>query len=214
MTSDPATPPTLGAILAGGLARRLGGGDKPLRMVGGRTVLARLIDRLAPQVTRLMLNANDDPRSLRGVWACPLSPTALPDHPGPLAGVLAALEWVALSDPPSTGCDGSGRCSVPPARPRPTAARRARSRTTRPLRALHRKDGRTPSPRYGPCHSATRCATRWRRTASGKWTCSRSAIHARSAIGRQNRWTRSSTSIRRRTWPRRIALSQSTRPCD
>ncbi|MGH7213090.1 MAG: NTP transferase domain-containing protein, partial [Acetobacteraceae bacterium] len=46
-------PPTVGAILAGGLARRLGGGDKALRSVGGRSVLDRLIARVAPQVTRL-----------------------------------------------------------------------------------------------------------------------------------------------------------------
>jgi molybdenum cofactor guanylyltransferase len=98
MISDQANPPTLGAILAGGLARRLGGGDKPLRMVGGRTVLDRLIDRLAPQVTRLVLNANDDPGRFHGL-GLPIVADTLPDHPGPLAGVLAALEWTALSDP-------------------------------------------------------------------------------------------------------------------
>jgi molybdenum cofactor guanylyltransferase len=98
MTADRAIPPTLGAILAGGLARRLGGGDKPLRMVGGRTVLVRLVDRLAPQVTRLMLNANDNPARFHG-FGMPVIADDLPGFPGPLAGVLAALEWVAVAAP-------------------------------------------------------------------------------------------------------------------
>jgi molybdopterin-guanine dinucleotide biosynthesis protein A len=99
MTADPlAVPPTLGAILAGGLARRLGGGDKSLRLVGGRTVLARLVDRLAPRVNRLMINANDDPERFEGL-GLPVVADCLPDHPGPLAGVLTALEWIAAIDP-------------------------------------------------------------------------------------------------------------------
>jgi len=103
MTADPSTlppslPPTLGAILAGGLARRLGGGDKSLRIVGGRTVLARLVDRLAPDVTRLIINANDDPSRFEG-FGLPVVADCLPDHPGPLAGVLTALEWIAMTDP-------------------------------------------------------------------------------------------------------------------
>src|SRR4051794_21624364 len=52
---------TLGVILAGGLARRMGGGDKAMRVVGGRTVLDRLLERLAPQVGRVVVNANGDP---------------------------------------------------------------------------------------------------------------------------------------------------------
>ena len=98
MNSDQATPSTVGAILAGGLARRLAGGDKALRMVGGRTILSRLVERLTPQVTQLMLNANDDPRRLQGL-GLPVVADSLSDHPGPLAGVLAALEWTALSAP-------------------------------------------------------------------------------------------------------------------
>ena len=98
MSDGQATPPTLGAILAGGLARRLGGGDKALRTVGGRTVLARLVERMAPQVTRLILNANDDPRRFESV-GLPVVGDSLPGHPGPLAGVLAALDWAALSEP-------------------------------------------------------------------------------------------------------------------
>jgi molybdenum cofactor guanylyltransferase len=93
-----ATQPTVGAIIAGGLARRLGGGDKGLRMIGDRTVLSRLVDRLTPQVTRLILNANDDPRRFEGL-GLPVVADSLSDYPGPLAGVLAALEWTALSAP-------------------------------------------------------------------------------------------------------------------
>jgi molybdopterin-guanine dinucleotide biosynthesis protein A len=98
MTSDRETPATVGAILAGGLARRLGGGDKTLRLVGGRTVLARLVDRLAPAVTRLIVNANDDPDRFAAL-GLPIVADDLPDRPGPLAGVLAALEWTARTEP-------------------------------------------------------------------------------------------------------------------
>ena len=97
MSPDPA-PPTLGAILAGGLARRLGGGDKALRSVGGRTVLDRLVERMTPQVTRLILNANDDPARFAAV-GLPVVADSLPGHPGPLAGVLAALDWAASHEP-------------------------------------------------------------------------------------------------------------------
>jgi molybdenum cofactor guanylyltransferase len=91
-------PPTVGAILAGGLARRLGGGDKALRAVGGRTVLARLVERVTPQVRQLIINANDDPGRFRE-FGLPVVADSLPDHPGPLAGVLAALEWALQSEP-------------------------------------------------------------------------------------------------------------------
>lgn len=96
MTSDNAV--TLGAILAGGLARRLGGGDKTLRLVGGRTVMDRLVDRVGPQVVRLIVNANDDPRRFDRL-GLPVVADSLPGHLGPLAGVLAALDWTAASEP-------------------------------------------------------------------------------------------------------------------
>ncbi len=86
--------PTIGVVLAGGLARRLGGGDKALRMVGGQTVLARLIGRLTPQVTGLILNANEDAARF-SEFGLPVVGDDLPDRPGPLAGVLAGLDWAA-----------------------------------------------------------------------------------------------------------------------
>ena len=98
MTADLAVPPTIGAILAGGLARRLGGGDKVLRTIGGRSVLARLIERLSPHVARMVINANADPHRFEE-FGLPIVADSLPDNPGPLAGVLAALEWSARSDP-------------------------------------------------------------------------------------------------------------------
>jgi molybdopterin-guanine dinucleotide biosynthesis protein A len=87
---------TLGLILAGGLARRMGGGDKALRLVGGRTVLEHLLERLTPQVDQVIVNANGDPARFAPL---PVVPDSLPDNPGPLAGVLAGMEWAAVHDP-------------------------------------------------------------------------------------------------------------------
>jgi molybdopterin-guanine dinucleotide biosynthesis protein A len=84
----------LGVILAGGRATRMGGGDKGLKLVGGRRLIDHVIDRLAPQCAGLAINANDDPTRLLG-FGLPVLPDSLPDHPGPLAGVLAGLDWAA-----------------------------------------------------------------------------------------------------------------------
>ena len=84
----------LGVILAGGRATRMGGGDKGLRRLGGRALLDHVIERLAPQCAGLALNANGDPARWAG-YDMPVFPDDLPDHPGPLAGVLAGLEWAA-----------------------------------------------------------------------------------------------------------------------
>ncbi|MBV1800184.1 molybdenum cofactor guanylyltransferase MobA [Siccirubricoccus sp. G192] len=81
-------------VLAGGLARRMGGGDKPLRMLAGRPLLAHVLERVAPQVAAVVLNANGDPARFAG-YGLPVVPDGLPDYPGPLAGVLAALDWAA-----------------------------------------------------------------------------------------------------------------------
>lgn len=85
---------TLGVVLAGGLARRMGGGDKPLRMLAGRPMLAHVIERLAPQVAALVVNANGDPARFAG-FGLPVVADGVPDHAGPLAGVLAALDFAA-----------------------------------------------------------------------------------------------------------------------
>ena len=85
---------TLGVILAGGLARRMGGGDKPMRLLGGVPMLDHARARLAPQVAALLINANGDPARFAG-FGLPVVADGLPDHPGPLAGILAALDWAA-----------------------------------------------------------------------------------------------------------------------
>jgi len=89
---------TLGVILAGGLARRMGGGDKTMRAIAGRPILDHVIERLAPQCASLILNANGDPARF-DAWGLPVVPDDVPDLAGPLAGVLAALDWTALHHP-------------------------------------------------------------------------------------------------------------------
>lgn len=87
-----------GVVLAGGLARRMGGGDKPMRKIAGKTILERVIARLAPQCTELIINANGDPARFAG-FGLPVIPDDLADYPGPLAGILAALDWTAANRP-------------------------------------------------------------------------------------------------------------------
>ena len=84
----------LGVILAGGLATRMGGGDKALLQVGGQTLLQRVIDRLQPQVGQMALNANGDATRF-GAFDLPVLPDSISGFPGPLAGVLAGLDWAA-----------------------------------------------------------------------------------------------------------------------
>lgn len=92
-------PPILGIVLAGGLSRRMGGGDKPLLRLGGRTLLDRVCDRFAPQCgAGVILNANGDPGRFAG-FDGPIVPDGVPDHPGPLAGILAALDHAAAHRP-------------------------------------------------------------------------------------------------------------------
>jgi molybdopterin-guanine dinucleotide biosynthesis protein A len=87
-------PPTPAVILAGGLARRIGGGDKPMREIGGQTILARVVARLAPQCDELVLNANGQPARF-AAFGLPVIEDSVAGFAGPLAGVLAALDWVA-----------------------------------------------------------------------------------------------------------------------
>ena len=89
---------TLAVILAGGLARRMGGGDKPLRTIGGRPLLDHVLDRLRPQARQIVLNANGDPARF-AAYGLPVIADSLPDHPGPLAGILAALDHAAARHP-------------------------------------------------------------------------------------------------------------------
>src|SRR5690349_23282768 len=90
--------PVVGVILAGGRAERMGGGDKCLREVAGKTILARVIERIRPQVDGLVLNANGDPARF-AAYGLPVAADTVPDFAGPLAGVLAGLEWAEANHP-------------------------------------------------------------------------------------------------------------------
>lgn len=81
-------------ILAGGLATRMGGGDKGLLLLAGQPLLSHVIARLTPQCAPLAINANGDPARF-AQFGLPVLPDTLPDHPGPLAGVLAGMDWAA-----------------------------------------------------------------------------------------------------------------------
>lgn len=93
-----AHPQTLGVVLAGGLARRLGGGDKARIRVGEQTFLERVVGRLRPQCCALVLSANGDPARFADT-GLPVVADSLPDYAGPLAGILAGLDWAANHAP-------------------------------------------------------------------------------------------------------------------
>ena len=86
--------PPLGVILAGGQATRMGGGDKGLLRVGSDTLMGHVIARLDPQVADLAINANGDPARFSSL-RLPVLPDSIDGFAGPLAGVLAGLDWAA-----------------------------------------------------------------------------------------------------------------------
>jgi len=96
MTTD--HPPTLGLVLAGGLARRMGGGDKAFLKIAGKTILEHVISRFQPQCAALILNANGDPKRFDS-YKLPVVADEIPDFAGPLAGILAGLDWAAINAP-------------------------------------------------------------------------------------------------------------------
>ena len=138
MTTD--RPATVGVLLAGGLARRMGGGDKPLKTIAGRTILDHVIARLKPQCDELILNANGDPARFAAFGLKVVADT-VEGFAGPLAGVLAALDWTAsASTEHRVGAECGHRLPVPAARSRGAAAPGAR-RAKRPSSpSLHRMD--------------------------------------------------------------------------
>ncbi len=87
-----------GILLAGGLARRMGGGDKGLRSIGGRTILDRVVAVMQAQCSGLVLNANGDPARFSDL-GLPVVADDLPGFQGPLAGILAGLDWIAAHEP-------------------------------------------------------------------------------------------------------------------
>lgn len=87
-----------GVIMAGGLSRRMGGGDKCLRDLGGKPILQHIIERLRPQVDALVLNANGDPDRF-SAFGLPVAADSVEGFAGPLAGVLSGLDWAAENAP-------------------------------------------------------------------------------------------------------------------
>jgi molybdenum cofactor guanylyltransferase len=83
-----------GVLLAGGQSQRMGGGDKNLRMLGGKPMLAHVIERAKPQVDVLVLNANGAPQRF-AAFGLPIIADSITGFAGPLAGVLAGLDWAA-----------------------------------------------------------------------------------------------------------------------
>lgn len=84
--------PVIGVVLAGGLARRMGGGDKGMQLLAGRPILDHILHRLAPQVGGIVINANGDPGRF-AAFGRPVVPDAVDGFVGPLAGVLAGMAW-------------------------------------------------------------------------------------------------------------------------
>jgi molybdopterin-guanine dinucleotide biosynthesis protein A len=89
--------PTLGVVLAGGLARRLGGGDKWRIQIGQSTILDRVLDRLRPQCANIVFNGNSDPAA--APQGLTVVADSVPGYAGPLAGILAGLDWAAQNAP-------------------------------------------------------------------------------------------------------------------
>ena len=107
----PSEPEICGLLLAGGQSRRMGGGDKCLLPLGGRTLLQCMIDAARPQVGALVLNTNSDP-ALFTAYRLPIEPDVIDGHAGPLAGVLTGLEWAAECAPESSWV-ASFACDAP-----------------------------------------------------------------------------------------------------
>ena len=186
-------PPTVGLVLAGGLARRMGGGDKALIEVGGVAILDRVLDRLRGACDPIILNANGDPARFAR-YGLPVVADSVPDFAGPLAGILAGLDWAAAHAPAAQWLASvPGDCPFLPHDLIDATARRARHAIDpASVRAL----GRVAPPRRRAVagRPARRPAPRARR--SKDCARSRSGPHGtalRSPPGRTGRSTRFST---------------------
>jgi molybdenum cofactor guanylyltransferase len=145
MTINPhfKAPPTFGLVLAGGLARRMGGGDKALIRIGAATILDRVLARLSPACTGIVLNANGDPARFAR-FGLPVIPDDVAGFAGPLAGILAGLDWIAANHPETEWVvSAPGDC---PFLPRNLVARlhEARIAENAPLACAHSGDWRHP----------------------------------------------------------------------
>ena len=93
-----------GVILAGGLGRRLGGIDKGLQELRGRPLAVWVVERLAPQVDELLINANQNGERY-AAFGHRVVPDQIPDFAGPLAGLHAALSAAAYPLVATAPCD-------------------------------------------------------------------------------------------------------------
>jgi molybdopterin-guanine dinucleotide biosynthesis protein A len=91
-TGEHAKAPVTGVVLAGGRSRRMGGGDKGLLELAGKPMLRHVIDRLTPQVSTTVINANGDPQRF-AAFSLPVVADTVEGFVGPLAGVLAGMRW-------------------------------------------------------------------------------------------------------------------------
>jgi molybdopterin-guanine dinucleotide biosynthesis protein A len=133
----------LGLILAGGQARRMGGGDKARIRIGGQTILERVLATMAPQCQRLIINANGDPARFADT-KLPVIADSIPGFAGPLAGILAGLDWAASHTPDIADiASAPGDCPFLPA---DLVARLAAARETAgtPLACARSGDWRHP----------------------------------------------------------------------
>lgn len=87
-----------GVLLAGGLARRMGGGDKGAKALGGASLMERVIARVRPQVSALIINSNAPTDDMQD-FGLPIVRDAIGDHAGPLAGILTGMEWMKAHAP-------------------------------------------------------------------------------------------------------------------
>jgi molybdopterin-guanine dinucleotide biosynthesis protein A len=134
---------TLGLILAGGLARRMGGGDKIMLEVGGRKILDRVLERMRPQCADIILNANGDPARFADAKLA-VVPDSIPGFAGPLAGILAGLDWAAAHRPDLTDMVSvPGDCPFLP-RDLVTRLRTAREAAGKPLACARSGNWRHP----------------------------------------------------------------------
>jgi molybdopterin-guanine dinucleotide biosynthesis protein A len=137
------TTETFGLVLAGGLARRMGGGDKALIRIGNETILQRALARLAPQVNGVVINANGDPARFASSGLRVVA-DSVPDFAGPLAGILAGLDWVAANKPELEWVVSvPGDCPFLP-RDLVTRLHEARLAENKPLACAHSGDWRHP----------------------------------------------------------------------
>jgi molybdopterin-guanine dinucleotide biosynthesis protein A len=158
--------PIIGVLLAGGQARRMGGGDKCLVELGGKPLLAHAIERLRPQVDILLLNANGDPARFAS-FGLKVIADSVEGFAGPLAGILAGMEWAQAHQPGARFIDASVIVTVAtdtPFFPLDLVARPRETATTRLPSPAPPRASITPSG-CGRWHSSPICAGRSRRVA-------------------------------------------------